>query len=107
MAFSYQISYCPIGSDYSRYFPESTSRTKIWLNSYLGSVSVCIWLEILGALTATLGMHAGPMDFFAALMGAFTIPALLTVIFSIFPVNAMAIYSGGLAALAMGIPLKR
>lgn len=107
IAFSYQISYCPIGSDYSRYLPESTSGKKVWLTSYLGALTVCIWLEILGALTATLGMHSGPMDFIAKLMGVFTIPALITVILSIFPVNAMAIYSGGLAALAMGIPMKR
>ncbi|HWJ03715.1 MAG TPA: cytosine permease [Verrucomicrobiae bacterium] len=107
MAFSYQISYCPIGSDYSRYLPESISGKKVWLTSYLGAFTVCVWLEILGALTATLGAQSGPMDFFAKLMGVFTIPALITVILSIFPVNAMAIYSGGLAALAMGIPMKR
>lgn len=107
VAFSYQISYCPIGSDYSRYLPESTPRVKAWLAAYLGCVTVCIWLEILGALTATLGMHAGPMDFFARLMGAFTVPALIAVILSIMPINAMAVYSGGLAALAMGIPMKR
>ncbi len=107
VAFSYQISYCPIGSDYSRYLPKNISGKKVWLTSYLGALTVCIWLEILGALTATLGTHSGPMDFFAKLMGVFTIPALITVILSIFPVNAMAIYSGGLAALAMGIPMKR
>lgn len=108
IAFSYQISYCPIGSDYSRYLPENTSQSKTFAWSYLGTFSVTIWLEILGALTATLNMSsAGPMDFFAKIMGAFTIPALIAVIFSILPVNAMAIYSGGLAALAMGIPMKR
>ncbi|MDN5376585.1 MAG: nucleobase:cation symporter, family [Thermacetogenium sp.] len=107
VAFSYQISYCPIGSDYSRYLPESTPRVKAWLATYLGCVTVCIWLEILGALTATLGMHAGPMDFFARLTGVFTVPALIAVILSIMPINAMAVYSGGLAALAMGIPMKR
>ncbi|MGB9792940.1 MAG: purine-cytosine permease family protein [Thermacetogeniaceae bacterium] len=107
VAFSYQISYCPIGSDYSRYLPENTPRTKAWLATYLGCVSVCIWLEVLGALTATLGMHTGPMDFFAKLMGVFTVPALIAVILSIMPINAIAVYSGGLAALAMGIPVKR
>ena len=109
IAFSYQISYCPIGADYSRYLPEKTLVKKVWLSSFLGALSVCIWLEILGALTATLAMqvHSNPMDFIARLMGVFTIPALITVILSILPVNAMAIYSGGLAALAMGIPMKR
>jgi NCS1 family nucleobase:cation symporter-1 len=107
VAFSYQISYCPIGTDYARYLPENTPKKKLWQFSFWGAFTVCSWLEILGALTATLGMHTGPMDFFASLMGAFTIPALITVIFSILPVNAMAMYSGGLAALAMGLPLKR
>ncbi|MCL5057385.1 MAG: hypothetical protein M1130_05190 [Actinobacteria bacterium] len=87
--------------------PENTPKKKLWLFSFWGALTVCIWLEILGALTATLGMHSGPMDFFATLMGVFTIPALITVILSILPVNAMAMYSGGLAALAMGLPLKR
>jgi len=109
IAFSYQISYCPIGADYSRYLPENASKRKVWLASFLGALTVTVWLEILGALTATLAIatHGNPIEFFARLMGVFTVPALITVILSIFPVNAIAIYSGGLAALAMGIPLKR
>lgn len=107
VTFSYQISYCPISTDYARYLPENTPKKKLWQFSFWGAFTVCIWLEILGALTATLGMDTGPMDFFARLMGVFTIPALITVILSILPVNAMAMYSGGLAALAMGLPLKR
>jgi NCS1 family nucleobase:cation symporter-1 len=107
LVFSYQISYCPIGSDYSRYLPENTSARRVWLASYLGNVLSCIWLEILGAVMAALGLQAAsPMDF-AKLMGAFTAPALITVVLSIMPNNVMAVYSGGLAALAMGVPLKR
>lgn len=109
IAFSYQISYCPIGADYSRYLPENASRQKVWLASFLGILTVSIWLEILGAMTAALAIqtHGNPIDFFARLMGVFTIPALIAVILSILPVNAIAIYSGGLATLAMGIPMKR
>jgi NCS1 family nucleobase:cation symporter-1 len=107
VSFSYQISYCPIATDYARYLPGNTSKRKLWWFSFGGALIVCIWLEILGAMTATLGMQTGPMEFFAQLMGVFTVPAVLTVILSILPVNAMAMYSGGLASLAMGIPLKR
>ncbi len=107
ITFAYQISYCPIGADFSRYLPANSSKAKVWTASYLGALTVCIWLEVLGAVTATMGLHASPIEFIARLMGIFTVPALITVILSIFPVNAMAIYSGGLAALAMGIPLKR
>jgi NCS1 family nucleobase:cation symporter-1 len=107
VTFSYQISYCPVGSDYARYLPKGSSKRKLWGYSFAGALTACIWLEVLGALTATLGMQTSPMDFFAKLMGAFTIPAVITVIISIIPSNAMAMYSGGLAALAMGIHLKR
>jgi NCS1 family nucleobase:cation symporter-1 len=58
-------------------------------------------------LTASLGTQTGPMEFFSTLMGVFMIPALLTIILSIFPINAVAMYSGGLAMQAMGIPIKR
>ena len=107
VTFSYQISYCPIGSDYSRYLPESTPAGRVWLASFLGNVISCIWLEILGAVMAALGLQAAsPMDF-VKLMGVFSIPALITVMLSVMPNNVMAVYSGGLAALAMGVPMKR
>ncbi len=107
VTFSYQISYCPIGSDYSRYLPENTPAGQVWLASYLGNVVSCIWLELLGALMAALGLQAAsPMDF-AKLMGVFAVPALITVVLSIMPNNVIAVYSGGLAALAMGVPMKR
>lgn len=107
VVFSYQISYSPIGTDYARYLPKSTSKRKLWRHSFWGALIVCVWLEILGALTASLGTQVAPMDFIAQIMGPFTIPALIVVVLSILPVNAMAMYSGGLATLAMGIPLKR
>jgi NCS1 family nucleobase:cation symporter-1 len=107
VTFSYQISYCPIGSDYSRYLPEDTPPGQVWLASYLGNVVSCIWLELLGVLMAALGLQAAsPMDF-ARLMGVFAVPALITVVLSIMPNNVIAVYSGGLAALAMGAPMKR
>ena len=107
VTFSYQISYCPVGSDYVRYLPKGSSKRKLWAYSFAGALTACIWLEVLGALTGTLGMQTNPMDFFTKLMGPFTVPAVITVIISIIPSNAMAMYSGGLAAMAMGIRLKR
>jgi NCS1 family nucleobase:cation symporter-1 len=68
---------------------------------------VASWLEILGAATAALGTASHPIALLAQMMGAFATPALLTVAVSTLPVNAMALYSGGLSALAAGIPLRR
>jgi len=107
ISFSYQISYCPIGSDYSRYLPENTSKFKVWLATYLGVIFVTIWLESLGALSALISVTADPMSTFATLMGFFTVPAMIIVILSLMPINIMAVYSGGLALLAIGLPMKR
>jgi NCS1 family nucleobase:cation symporter-1 len=107
VAFSYQLSYCPIGSDYSRYLPEQTSKFKVWLATYGSVVMVTIWLEILGTLSAMVSTNADPMSVFSRLMGAFTIPAMIIVILSLMPINIMGVYSGGLALLAMGMPVKR
>jgi NCS1 family nucleobase:cation symporter-1 len=30
VTFSYQISYCPISTDYARYLPDNTPKKKIW-----------------------------------------------------------------------------
>ncbi|MHB8840956.1 MAG: purine-cytosine permease family protein, partial [Candidatus Aquicultor sp.] len=106
VAFSYQISFCPIGADYSRYLSPQLSSKKVWLATFAASLTVGIWLEILGAVMATMG-QGDPMALMEKVMGVFAVPALITVIVSTFPVNAIAIYSGGLSALAMGIPLKR
>lgn len=106
VAFSYQISFCPIGADYSRYLAPQTSSKKVWLATFAATLTVGIWLEILGAVMATMG-QGDPMALMEKVMGAFAVPALITVILGSFPVNAIAIYSGGLSALAMGIPLKR
>jgi NCS1 family nucleobase:cation symporter-1 len=107
ISFSYQISYCPIGSDYSRYLPENASKFKVWLATYLGVVFVTVWLESLGALSALVSFDADPMSTFAKLMGFFTTPAMIVVILSLMPIKIMAVYSGGLALLAIGLPMKR
>ena len=52
-AASYNITYAPYVSDYSRYLPRSTSRRAIIANVYLGASASAIWLIVLGAWLAT------------------------------------------------------
>ncbi|MCL4541888.1 MAG: cytosine permease [Chloroflexi bacterium] len=106
-SFAYLFSFSPLGSDFSRYLPEDTSQRAVASYTALGGFIVASWLEILGAATAALGAAAHPMALLAEMMGAFAVPALLTVAVSTLPVNAMALYSGGLSALAAGVPLRR
>jgi purine-cytosine permease-like protein len=50
---SYNITYAPYVSDYTRYLPRGKSRTGLVLSVYLGASLSAIWLVILGAWLAT------------------------------------------------------
>ena len=52
-AASFNIGSAPYVSDYSRYLPRSTGRSRIILNVFLGSALSAIWLIVLGAWLAT------------------------------------------------------
>ncbi|MBC7520349.1 MAG: cytosine permease, partial [Sandarakinorhabdus sp.] len=52
-AASYNITYAPYVSDYSRYLPPTVSRRAIIANVYVGASASAIWLIILGAWLAT------------------------------------------------------
>jgi purine-cytosine permease-like protein len=52
-AASYNITYAPYVSDYSRYLPKATPRRAIIANVYIGASASAIWLIILGAWLAT------------------------------------------------------
>jgi purine-cytosine permease-like protein len=57
---SYNITYAPSVSDYSRYLPRSTSRYAIIAAVYAGAASSAIWLIVVGAWLATrLGASDG------------------------------------------------
>jgi purine-cytosine permease-like protein len=50
---SYNITYAPYVSDYTRYLPRSRSRKGLVLSVYLGASLSAIWLIVLGAWLAT------------------------------------------------------
>lgn len=52
-AASYNITYAPYVSDYSRYLPPTTPRRAIIANVYIGAAAAAIWLIALGAWLAT------------------------------------------------------
>lgn len=53
VAASYNITYAPYVSDYSRYLPRNTSTGKIIASAYWGAAAAPIWLIPLGAWMAT------------------------------------------------------
>lgn len=79
---SYNITYAPYVSDYSRYLPPATPRGRIIAAVFLGSAISAIWLIALGAWLATrLGGDDALADLFLA--GNLVLPGLGTVLTAI------------------------
>lgn len=108
-AFSYIASWAPYASDYSRYLPESSSRSASIMWTFLGSVIASLWLEILGALVAILaGSAAGnPIAALHTVMGSFGGIAVAAVILGATAADALNLYSNSLSARALDITLPR
>lgn len=108
---SYNISYAPYVSDYSRYLPHNTSRTKIIAALFVGASLSGAWMIGLGAWMA---QHLMAADALVALQitGDAVVPGLgkLIVVVSVLaflPIIGLNLYSGGLTLLTIVDSLHR
>ncbi|MHB1929610.1 MAG: purine-cytosine permease family protein [Acidimicrobiales bacterium] len=70
---SWQVTWAPYVSDYSRYLPEDTPGSKTFLYTYLGSFVGGSFVMIVGALAGEIAMKAvsaNAPDYLAGLLGA-------------------------------------
>ena len=95
---SYNITYAPYVSDYTRYLPRGKSRAELVLSVYAGASLAAIWLIILGAWLATyLGASDGMVSTNAAGNSIFPHLGTLTVLVSVAALTAtmgLNAYSG-------------
>ena len=95
-------------SDYSRYLPRSTPKSRTFWASALGAGIPSVLLELLGAaaylvspkVTAVTGVPSSFASWFFW-------PFLILAIPQLFAINTMDLYSSGVTLQAIGIPLKR
>ncbi len=95
-------------SDYSRYLPRSTPKSRTFWASTLGAGIPSVLLELLGAaaylvspkVTAVTGVPSSFASWFFW-------PFLILAIPQLFAINTMDLYSSGVTLQAIGIPLKR
>jgi nucleobase:cation symporter-1, NCS1 family len=103
IAASYNITYAPCVSDYSRYLPRDTSRWGISLAVFLGAVGSPIWLIPLGAWMATR-LHVSDALTGIYLTGNATVARLGTALALVAVaalVSAISAYSGMLSILTV------
>jgi purine-cytosine permease-like protein len=103
------LSWANTGSDYSRYLPQSASKSGVFWWSSVGGLIPAVLLEILGAAVASVVSTASDpiAGLPKALPGWVVVPYLLFAILTLFAVNTIDLYSSGLTLQAMGLPIKR
>lgn len=102
-------SWIPFASDYSRYLPQSTTTKSIAWWSGLGIGLPTALLGILGVAFSTI--NPSNPDLLSVITSAaprwLTVPFLLFVVLGEIWANYFDVYTAGLVALAMDIPLRR
>jgi NCS1 family nucleobase:cation symporter-1 len=107
-AFGYAAGWNPYASDYTRYLAPATSRVATGWWAGLGVAASCIFLEIVGAASATLpGSGSGnpTLAFAGNLPTAVKDITLLAIALGAVSANVLNIYSGSLSFTALGIRL--
>jgi purine-cytosine permease-like protein len=97
-------------SDYSRYLPRSTRRSRTFWAAALGPAIPSILLELLGAAAffVSKDITAQPVTALtAAFAGWFFWPFMVVALFQLFAINSLDMYSSGVTLQAVGVPIKR
>lgn len=105
-SFGYAAGWTPYGSDYTRYLPADTPRWKTGLYPALGLFWSCVFLEIVGAASATIAVPDGlslTSAFTHSLSGWLADLTLLAIAVGGIAANALNIYSGSLSFVAIGV----
>jgi NCS1 family nucleobase:cation symporter-1 len=108
ISFSYIMSWSPYASDYSRYLPEETSRSRITVYVFVGAALASFVSEIVGLLVAILAAGAPtPIAALKTAMGGFGVLAVIAVILGATTANVLNLYSNTMSAKVLDVRLAR
>jgi NCS1 family nucleobase:cation symporter-1 len=107
---SWQITWAPYVSDYSRYLPQETPSGRTFWFTYLGSSVGAVWMMCIGALGGVLAasaISANTAGYFAGLFPSVQWLILITAILGIFAANVENLYGPFLSGAAGARPSGR
>ncbi|HWU32221.1 MAG TPA: cytosine permease, partial [Marmoricola sp.] len=100
---SWQLTWAPYVSDYSRYLPEDTSSRTTFLWTYAGSALGSSWVMILGAFAAVISAQAVGTDAVGMLsqqIPSFSSAILLAIVIGVVPAGVYGYYGMYLTAIS-------
>jgi NCS1 family nucleobase:cation symporter-1 len=105
---SFVLAWALYASDYTRYLPTTTSRSKVFWYTMLGLSLSAGWIELLGLLVADQA-KGGAVDAINSLLGggALGAVAMIAIVLGTIAVNAMNDYTGSLSLQAAGLRVPR
>ena len=105
---SFVVAWGLYASDYSRYLPTTSSKSRIFWWTVLGLTLSAGWIEILGLLVADKAAGGAVDTINAILSGTFFAPlAMIAIAIGTIAVNAMNDYTGSLSLQAAGLRIRR
>lgn len=108
---SYQLTWAPYVSEYSRYLPESTKTSTTFWYTYIGTSLGGVWMMVLGAYILAPDPKLGEIDVVKQtadkLFNGFGVILLLLSVPGLVAVIAMNMYSGGLSVLSAVDVIKK
>lgn len=108
IVFTGPLSWVNYGSDYTRYYPQSTSLKAIFNWAFLGMFIPTIIIYPVGAALATVVDMSDPVASLPNILPTwFLAPFLFIVIWSCVANNVLNTYTAGLALLALHVKVKR
>ena len=105
---SFVLAWALYASDYTRYLPTTTSRSRVFWYTMLGLSLSAGWIELLGLLVADQA-KGGAVDAINSLLGggALGAVAMIAIVLGTIAVNAMNDYTGSLSLQAAGLRVPR
>ena len=109
-SFSYLMSWSPYASDYSRYLPRSTPKSRIFVFALVGGAASSFAVEVVGALVGSLTPAQSDISYFGGLnsaAGVFGWVAMVTLILGAFAADALNLYTNSLSAQVLDVRTSR
>jgi NCS1 nucleoside transporter family len=108
IVFTGPLSWVNYGSDYTRYYPQSTKVSQIFKWAFLGMFIPTLISYPIGAALATTVDMSNPVNNLPNILPTwFLAPFLFIVIWSCIANNVLNMYTAGLALLALHLKVKR
>ncbi|WP_329086329.1 MULTISPECIES: purine-cytosine permease family protein [unclassified Streptosporangium] len=101
------ISWLPYSADYSRFIKVRASDKSVFWSTALGTYVPTVWLAALGACLASAGSGTDPSGLVIDAFGVMAIPVLMLIMHGPVATNILNLYSCSLAALSIGVRVKR